>query len=313
MTTRVGILAVVSLTSLVLAAGCAADAGDADDEPLNADSDLTSSVSLPSNGTKNIALNASRAGDVTITIDCHPPADPDSLGTVIKVDASSLGGSASDPARDGYYQLTTNVSAGAHSIKVTNQGPAATCSVRTAPVAAAATCKAWSAWRSPNTDHTHLRVGVEAISAGWEPFPASGNHWGAWAPWNKVYDKAIKRGFMLHNLEHGGLVFSYKCSTATESNECKSERQTLLDFANSLGMGRVLITPDPTQPQKFAIRSWRWAYSSDCFDQGSASAFAKAHIRHGREDIDADVPIPFDPTTTNVPCHDLMAAPDSCN
>src|SRR4051812_43951631 len=121
MTTRVAVLAVVSLTSLVLAAGCAADAGDADDEPLNADNDLTSSVSLPANGTKTIALNASKAGDVTFTIDCKPPADPDSVGTVIKVDASAIGGSASDPARDGYYQLTTNLAAGAHSIKVTNQ------------------------------------------------------------------------------------------------------------------------------------------------------------------------------------------------
>lgn len=313
MTTRFGVIAVLSLTSLVLAAGCAAESGEPDDEPINADNDLTSSVSLPGNATKNIALNTTKAGDVTVTIDCHPPADPDGLGTVIKVDASGVGGGASDPARDGYYQITTSLSAGAHSIKVTNQGPSATCSVSTKPVPAGATCKAWTSWRSPNTDHTHLRVGVEAISAGWEPFPASGNHWGAWAPWNKDYPKAIKRGFLLHNLEHGGLVFSYKCNAATDSTECKNEHDALASLVNSLGMGRVIITPDPTQPTKYAIRGWRWAYTSDCLDDGSAKAFARAHIRHGREDADGDVPIPFDPTTTNVPCHDLMAAPDSCN
>ena len=39
----------------------------------------------------------------------------------------------------------------------------------------------------------------------------------------------------------------------------------------------------------------------------------QGHHRMGREDIDADPPIPFDPTTTeNVPCENLMAAPDSC-
>ena len=30
------------------------------------------------------------------------------------------------------------------------------------------------------------------------------------------------------------------------------------------------------------------------------------------QDADANPPVPFDPTTTNVPCEDLMAAPDSC-
>jgi hypothetical protein len=313
MTTGLGVIAVVSLTSLVLAAGCAAQTGDDEADPLSADADLTSTLRLPDNGSKTVAINASADGDVTVTVDCRPPADPDDVGPVIKVDASSIGGSASDPARAGYYQITTSVTAGAHDIKVDNQGPAVSCSVRSTPVPASATCKAWSAWRSPNTDHTHLHVGVEAISAGWEPFPASGNHWGSWAPWNKVYEKAIKRGFLLHNLEHGGIVLSYKCSSSSDSAECKAERDQLVSFSNSLGFGRVIITPDPTQPQKFAIRAWRYAYTSDCFDETSAAAFAHAHVRHGREDIDADPPIPFDPTTTNVPCQDLMAAPDSCN
>ena len=39
----------------------------------------------------------------------------------------------------------------------------------------------------------------------------------------------------------------------------------------------------------------------------------KEHFRQGREDIDADPLLPFDPTTTeDVPCENLMAAPDSC-
>ena len=64
MTTRFGVIAVVSLTSLILAAGCAAESGDADDEPINADNDLTSSVSLPGNATKLSAITEARASDV---------------------------------------------------------------------------------------------------------------------------------------------------------------------------------------------------------------------------------------------------------
>jgi hypothetical protein len=29
--------------------------------------------------------------------------------------------------------------------------------------------------------------------------------------------------------------------------------------------------------------------------------------------VDANPPLAYDPTTTNVPCQNLMAAPDSCN
>ncbi len=313
MTTRFGILAVISCTSLVMAIGCTAESGEPDAEPLSADADLTSTVRVADNGTTTVPLNAQNDSDVTVTVDCHPPADPDTVGPVFKVDAPDLGTSSNDPARAGYWQASAKLTAGSHSIKLTNQGPAMTCSVRSTPAPSQATCTEWSAWRSPNTDHTHLKVGVEAISAGWEPFPASGNHWGAWAKWNTVYDEPIKRGFLLHNLEHGGLVFSYNCESATASADCKTARDQLVDLVNSLGLGRVIVTPDPTQPTMYAVRAWRYAYTSDCLDTTSAGAFAQAHIRHGREDADADPPIPFDPTTTDVPCQDLMAAPDSCN
>lgn len=76
--------------------------------------------------------------------------------------------------------------------------------------------------------------------------------------------------------------------------------------------GFFLHTPDPPQPEMFAIRGWRWGYSSACLDAQSAGASARAHIRQGREDADADPPIPYDPTTTAVPCQSLMRAPDSC-
>ena len=39
-------------------------------------------------------------------------------------------------------------------------------------------------------------------------------------------------------------------------------------------------------------------HTTDCFQASAAKAFYQTHIRNGREDIDADPPIPFDPTTT---------------
>lgn len=315
MPTRVVLLRVIASGMLALPAlvGCAADTENGDNDVVDTDNELTSTVSVPSNGTKSISVAATATKDVTLTIDCHPSADPDVVGTALKIASPTLRLDGAAETVAGFYQKTASIPKGTHTITLTSQGGSATCSVKSTPVPASATCRASTAWHSVNPDHTHYPVGSEGNQAGWEPFPASGNHWGAWAPWNKVYDKPVKRGFLLHNLEHGGVVFSYKCSSASDSAACKSARDELVSLVHSLGLSRVLVTPDPTQPTMFAVRAWRYAFTSDCLDEASAGAFAKAHIRHGREDIEDDPPIPFDPTTTNVPCNDLMAAPDSCN
>lgn len=313
MPTRALAIGLFTAFSAVISAGCAADStGDEEDDTLSADADLTSTISLGAGAERTISLNARSARDVSITLDCAPPSSPDDRGPVVSVKAPSLGVTGAGPAPAGFWTRTGPVAAGQHAVTLKNDGPAVQCRLKTTNVPAASTCRAWSEWRSANTDHTHYRVGSEGAAAGWDPFPASGNHWGAWAKWNSVYDKPVKTGFVLHNLEHGGLVFSYKCSSATQSAACTEARDQLIAIAQSVGGPRVLITPDPSQPTMFAIRGWRYAYTSDCLDAKSAGAFARAHYRHGREDTDADPPIPYDPTTTNVPCQDLMAAPDSC-
>jgi hypothetical protein len=294
---------------------CAADTQDdqanPDESPEMEASELSSrTIRLSPGQTSNFTLRQTNAGDVALTVDCRPPADPDDPGPVFKLSAPTLGTSPSDPARAGFWSRTGAVPAGSHVLSFTNLAGPATCTIRAAAVPTAATCRSSLSFRSPNTDHTHVKVGVTSNQAGWESFPTSGNHWGAWSKWTTVYPKAIQRGYMLHNLEHGGLVFSYKCSDNT-SAACKDAQDKLVAIAQQIGP-RVIVTPDPTQPDMFAIRGWRYGYTSSCLDDASALKFSQAHYRQGREDADANPPIPFDPTGTNVPCQDLMAAPDSC-
>jgi hypothetical protein len=273
-------------------------------------SDLTAkSLKLTPGATTTFTLKQTTAQALTLTVDCHPPAGADEVGPVFKLSAETLGAHASDAPRAGFWSRTLDLAVGSHVMTFTNLGPAATCTVRSAPVATSATCRSSTSFRSPNLNHTHFKVGTDT-SSDWEAFPTSGNHWGAWATWSKVYPKAIKRGYLLHNLEHGGLVFSYKCAS-DQGAECVAARDKLTAIAEGIGP-RFIVTPDPTQPDMFAIRAWRYAFSASCLDEASATQFARAHYRNGREDADANPPIPFDPTTTNVPCQDLMAAPDSC-
>lgn len=246
----------------------------------------------------------------TITINCAPPTNPDSVGLVFRVTAPDLGiaNANSQPARAGYFSWTGVLRPSTYTVSITGVSGSGTCRVSTG--AAAGTC-ARTMFRSPNTNHAHFRVGADT-SADWEAFPVSGNHWGAWPAWNHAYTRPVLRGYLLHALEHGGLVLSYKCAGPSESSECGDQATQLTALAQRFGNHRVIITPDPTQPTTFAIRAWRWGYTADCLDEEAALIFLRGRYRHGREDVDADPPIPFDPSTTNVPCQDIAAAPDSC-
>jgi hypothetical protein len=301
--------------SLLLGACCAAIAAvgcGAEDAGTEADDLTAKTIAVGA----EISFSTTTKSDtpIVLTVDCTPPSDPDSVGPVIAVTAPDLGLEDDEPARAGYWSWAGTLPAGKHTITLGNVGDqTAKCKVGAKKQTGidSESCTAWTVHRSPNTHHTHIPVGKDA-SADWEAVPASGNHWGAWAAWSTIYDAPVKRGFLLHNLEHGGIVFSYRCKSAAGA-DCEKAAQELLDLAQTFGQSRVIITPDPTQTTLFAIRSWRWAYESDCLDTDSAISFLSKHYRHGREDIDADPPIPFDPTTTDVPCEDLMAAPDSCN
>lgn len=251
---------------------------------------------------------------VRVAVDCGVSDNPDETGAVFSITAPALGipRSTSLPRRDGSWSWTGVVPQSTTQARITITGKSGEGECKLTIDSAPNACEGGltTTFHSPNTHHTHYAVGSET-SNDWEPFPASGNHWGAWAKWNTAYGEPVKRPFILHNLEHGGIVLSYKCDSQSESSECTDAAQKLVDLANQFGQGRILITPDPTQPSMFAIRAWRWGYSSDCLDDG-ALQFIEDHYRHGREDLDEDPPIPFDPTTTDVPCQDLMAAPDSC-
>lgn len=146
MSTRALSVALFSAVSALALGGCAADSteADGDDGIVAADSDLTSTITLGPNAERVITLNATATRDVTITLDCAPPAHPDDRGPVVAVKAPSLGVSGAGPAPAGFWS------------RAVPQG---------------ATCRERSEWRSANTDHTHYRVGEQGAAAGMGSVP----------------------------------------------------------------------------------------------------------------------------------------------
>jgi hypothetical protein len=152
-------------------------------------------------------------------------------------------------------------------------GAQTTCTIRAAAVPTAATCRSSLAFRSPNTNHTHVRVGADA-SSDWEAFPTSGNHWGAWAPWSRVYPKAMKKGFMLHNLEHGGILIQYR----TEDKELVAQIE---GFARKQSRfpGCLIVAPYPDMDYPIALTAWGMLLPLEGYDETAMQGFIDAYRR----------------------------------
>jgi len=123
--------------------------------------------------------------------------------------------------------------------------------------------------------------------------PAGGPHYPRWATWG-THAMPIPQPYFVHNLEHGGVVFLYKCSDA----QCTQSAQSFLEqVAAAIPTDssctppvrvRVVIAPDATIPTPFAAAAWGFAYTAACADMPTLVDFAKTHYGHGPEDLCAD-------------------------
>ena len=118
--------------------------------------------------------------------------------------------------------------------------------------------------------------------------PTSGPHYPSWAAF-QTYTTAIPRGFTVHDLEHGAIVISHKCSGG-----CAAELAALQAFIDARPAdpacvaptkSRIVITPDPLLDAPFAAAAWGFALTSQCFDLPALGAFIDAHYAKAPEDF----------------------------
>ena len=116
--------------------------------------------------------------------------------------------------------------------------------------------------------------------------PSSGTHYPVWAAY-RSYANAVPRGFWVHDLEHGAVVFTYNCQGCAAQI---AAAQALIDarpadpLCTAVGLrSRFVITPDPLLDVPFAASAWGWTLRADCFDPVAFAAFVKRHYGQGRE------------------------------
>jgi hypothetical protein len=115
-----------------------------------------------------------------------------------------------------------------------------------------------------------------------DPPPAGGNHNGCWGTWG-VHESELADERWVHNLEHGGVVFLYRCPDG-----CSAELASLRAFVE--GHDLALLTPYAQLPTKFGVVSWGHRLLSDCFDGAAFERFYDAHRDMGLESVSSDPP-----------------------
>jgi hypothetical protein len=125
--------------------------------------------------------------------------------------------------------------------------------------------------------------------------PLGGDHYSSWAAF-RSYSFPVPRGFWVHDLEHGAVVFTYNCaaSSASPESECADEVarvQALIDAlpvdsaCSSATPRRVVLTPDPLLDVRWGMSAWGFGLRADCVDEQRFRQFYLNHFARGPEDL----------------------------
>lgn len=140
---------------------------------------------------------------------------------------------------------------------------------------------------SEGQGHVSSTAGVELTFLHYPP--SSGTHYGDQvAAWG-FYPEPVPEGTFVHNLEHGGVVFLYKCDTP-----CADLEQQFADFyesappAPSFTTRKVLITPyNPADPAKMpapiVALAWEHQLNLQQFDADLMLKWYKRFVNRGPE------------------------------
>jgi hypothetical protein len=109
-----------------------------------------------------------------------------------------------------------------------------------------------------------------------------GDHNECWYRWGQFEDEVPDERWV-HNLEHGGVVFLYDCSSG-----CPDELADLQALAKR--NPRTILTPYAALPTRFGVVAWGRRLLSDCLDVTAFQAFYDARFDKAPESIGSGPP-----------------------
>ena len=114
--------------------------------------------------------------------------------------------------------------------------------------------------------------------------PTSGPHYPSEAQAG-FYDTNIYKypaGYLVHNLEHGYIIFWYNCASLNESAcaELKSQIKAVMDGVNNV---KVIAYPWDAIDVPVVMTSWGRLQKMETFDAAQARAFYKTNLNRSPE------------------------------
>jgi hypothetical protein len=132
----------------------------------------------------------------------------------------------------------------------------------------------------------HVEIGTP-LSYPSDP-PAGGRHYAEEFE-NGFYDEATLpqrpgelAGYLVHNLEHGYVIFWYNCSKLDESacNNLKSQIKAVMDAKNNF---KLIAVPWKSIDSPFVMTSWGRLQRFEKFDEGQVRAFIENNLNRAPE------------------------------
>jgi len=114
--------------------------------------------------------------------------------------------------------------------------------------------------------------------------PTSGPHYAEEAEAG-FYDENIytyPAGYLVHNLEHGYVIFWYNCELVPE-NECSELKTQIQAVMADLGGTKLIAYPWPSLDVPVAVTSWGRLQKFETFDAEQAKAFYRANLNRAPE------------------------------
>jgi len=135
-------------------------------------------------------------------------------------------------------------------------------------------------------DQSHLAVCSE-VSYPDNP-PAGGHHYSQWAAYQS-YAFPVPRGFWVHDLEHGAVVYGYNCPDGCADEV--AQVQALIDAlpadaqCSAETPRRVVLTPDPLLDVRWGVSAWGFTLRADCVDSERFRQFYLNHFARAPENL----------------------------
>jgi uncharacterized protein DUF3105 len=114
--------------------------------------------------------------------------------------------------------------------------------------------------------------------------PTSGSHWPVVAQWG-VYSEEVPAEVFVHNLEHGGVVILYNCSTPCPQVVRELEETVQALPKSKFGHVKVVVSPYSKLKSRFALLAWTRLDTFDRYDRERVVRFVRAWQDKGPEDI----------------------------